>query len=174
MRWPRPLAGVLAVAAVTGCGAGSGLDALGVPLHRPVSQRELAGLPEARLLYPGSVVRRHVGADEHAQPGAAEPDPAYVGTVAVAPATPQRLHAWYDRQLTRRGFRAAPFYRASDQLQGWAWTAPDRIEQVQVALTAAGPVPAASPPGGSTYEVFVVDYRATGPPPPPPRSTGTR
>src|SRR4051812_23130240 len=103
----------LVVLFVAGCGSGDAVrvDRLGLPLNRPVTQQEVRRLPEAALLYPGSTLVRTVGMDERKQPGEAEPDPAYAGTVAIAPASAAALLAWYDRQLTARGYRRATYYK---------------------------------------------------------------
>lgn len=140
---------------------------MGLPLHRSVTQQELRRLPPAALLYPGSTIVRAIGSDEHEQSGEREPDPAFAGHVAVAPAAADALLSWYDRELTSRGYRRATYYQLAGQSTGGAWTAPGDREQVQVGVyaprsAAAGPIPR----GDVGYEAVLVNYRVTGPPPP--------
>lgn len=139
---------------------------MGLPLHRPVTEHELLARPESALLYPGSRLARRIGADEHGQPGDAEPDPAYAGVIATAPVTVTALLSWYDHALSARGYRRATYYRLSNQVNGAAWTVPDGREQIQVGIFASTSDIAGSAPGGNlAYEEVLVSYRVTGPPP---------
>jgi hypothetical protein len=75
----------VASAALTACGvAQPSVDGLGLPLHQPITEQQLRHHPQASLLFPGSRVIRRIGADERAQPGDSEPDPAYAGVLATA------------------------------------------------------------------------------------------
>jgi hypothetical protein len=143
-------------------GAGRAVDALGLPLHQPVTQAQLRAHPSLLALLPGSHVVRRVGMDERQPPGAGEPDPAFAGTIATTPATADALYAWYGRRLAAMGWAPAPYYRLSDQASGRAWTAPHGNEQVQVAVYREG-----GASGALRYEELLVDYRVTGPPPAP-------
>ncbi|MDQ1748596.1 MAG: hypothetical protein QOD07_2859 [Frankiaceae bacterium] len=161
----------VAVTAAAGAGCGGGtaprLDKLGLPLDRPVTQQEVRRLPDASLRYPGSAVVRVVGSDERKQVGEHEPDPAFAGAVAIAPVSVDVLLAWYDHQLTARGYRRATYYKLAGQPTGRAWTAPGNREQVQVGVYAAGSAATGPVPAGHVgYEAILVNYRATGPPPP--------
>jgi hypothetical protein len=158
----RASVGVASLGVLAGC-AGASVDALGIPLHRPVTERQLARLPQSHVLYPGSLVVRQVGSDERRQRGEAEPDPAYAGVVATAHASPAELLRWYDDQMRGRGYRAATYYRAANQSTGGAWTLPGNREQVQVGVLASSRATAAV--GVVTYQVVLVSYRVTGPPP---------
>lgn len=162
------LAAVCAFVAA-GCGGGTAApryDRLGLPLNRPVTQQQVRRLTEASLLYPGSVVVRPIGMDERKQAGEHEPDPAYAGNIAVAPASADLVLAWYDRQLTARGYRPATYYKLAGQSTGGAWTAPGSREQMQVGIYAPGnATPGPVPAGHVGYEAVVVNYRVTGPPP---------
>jgi hypothetical protein len=154
------LACCLAVACSSG--GGDAVDALGLPLHRPVTQAQLRAHPALLALLPGSQVVRRVGMDERRPPGADEPDPAFAGTIADVPASATALYAWYGHRLAAMGWRPAPYYRLSDQVSGQAWTAPHGNEQVQVAVYRSG-----GDNGALRYEELLVDYRVTGPPPAP-------
>jgi hypothetical protein len=155
----------VAGAALAACGAPpSAVDGLGLPLNKPVTEQQLRDHPQASLLFPGSRVTRRIGADEHAHPGDSEPDPAYAGVLATAQVAEASLIAWYDQQLTARGYRRAAYYRASDQDAGAAWTIPHSREQVQVGVYA--PSAGVSVVGSTLYEEQLVSYRITGPPPP--------
>jgi hypothetical protein len=159
----------VAAGALAACGPGrSSVDGLGVPLHQPVSERQLRSLPQSSLLIPGSQLIRQIGADEHAHPGDPDPDPAFAGVVATTTAPAAALLSRYDDELTARGYQRAPYYRPSDQVLGSAWTIPHSREQVQVGVYAAGAA-AAGNAGGTVYEELLVSYRVTGPPPPPSR-----
>jgi hypothetical protein len=156
------------VLVLAGCGGTPSVraDRFGLPLDRPVTQQELRRLPEAAMLYPGSRVVRAIGMDEHKQGGAEEPDPAFAGRIALAPATADALLAWYDEQLASRGYRRATYYKLAGQRTGRAWTAPGDREQLQVGIYPPGnPAPGAVPRGYTGYEVVFVNYRVTGPPP---------
>jgi hypothetical protein len=162
------VAAVVVAVAVAGCGgtAAPRVDHFGLRLDRPVTLQELRRVPETAMLYPGSTVVRSIGMDEHQQAGEHEPDPAFAGSIAVAAATADTLLAWYDEQLTSRGYRHATYYQLAGQTTGRAWTAPGDREQLQVGIYApassvVGPVPA----GHVGYEVVFVNYRVTGPPP---------
>jgi hypothetical protein len=156
----------LATAGLAACGSPqASVDALGVPLHQPVSEQELRRHPQSSLLFPGSRLIRQIGADEHAQPGGGEPDPAYAGVLATATVPTATLLTWYDRQLTARGYQRATYYRPSDQGAGGAWTIPRSSEQVQVGVYAA-PSAGVGTTGATVYEELLVSYRVTGPPPP--------
>lgn len=157
-----------AVLLLTACGGGGpGSDGFGVPLHHPVTRQELRTHPEAALLFPGSVRVRAIGADEHAQAGEAEPDPAYAGVVATASASAGELLRWYDQRFAARGYRRAPYYRQSNQSSGAAWSIPDSREQIQVGVYAPGALVAGAVAAGHiAYEELLVSYRVTGPPPP--------
>jgi hypothetical protein len=159
------LAAGLLVAA--GCGGSPArFDRLGLPLDRPVTQAELRRLPDANLMYPGSTVVRAIGMDEYKQSGEHEPDPAFAGSVATAPATADALLGWYDAQLTTRGYRRATYYKLAGQSTGRAWTAPGNREQVQVGVySRSEPTIGGLPRGDVGYEVVLVNYRVTGPPP---------
>ncbi|MDT4899715.1 MAG: hypothetical protein QOJ78_645 [Pseudonocardiales bacterium] len=150
-----------------GCGGpAAGVDRMGLPLHTPVTEGELVARPESTLLYPGSWLARRVGANEHAQPGGSEPDPAYAGVIAIAPVTVTALLTWYDHVLTARGYLPATYYRPSNQVDGAAWTAPNSREQIQVGIFASTSDIAGSAHGGYlAYEEELVNYRVTGPPP---------
>jgi hypothetical protein len=74
------------------------------------------------------------------------------------------LLAWYDQQLTARGYQRAAYYRPSDQDAGGAWTIPQSREQVQVGVYA--PSAGVGVVGSTVYEELLVSYRVTGPPPP--------
>jgi hypothetical protein len=159
---------VVSVVVLTGCGSGPAVrfDRLGLPSDRPVTQQDVRRLPDAALSYPGSTVARAIGMDERKQAGEHEPDPAYAGTIAVAPATVDELFAWYGRQLTARGYRPATYYKLAGQSTGRAWTAPGNREQVQVGVYPPGSAAVGSvPPGHVGYGAIVVNYRVTGPPP---------
>jgi hypothetical protein len=157
----------VATAALAACGPPqSSVDGLGVPLHQPVTEQQLRRHPQSSLLFPGSQLIRRIGADEQAQPGGGEPDPAYAGVRATATVPAATLIAWYDQQLTARGYRRAPYYRPSDQDAGGAWVIPHSREQVQVGVYAA-PIAGAGDAGATAYEELLVSYRVTGPPPPP-------
>jgi hypothetical protein len=156
------------VVVLAGCGGTTGprVDRFGLRLDGPVTQQELRRLPEPQMLYPGSTVVRAIGMDEHEQGEDVEPDPAYAGNIALAPATADTVLAWYDHQLAARGYRQATYYKLAGQSTGRAWTAPGNREQLQVGIyspgdPAAGPVPR----GYTGYEVVFVNYRVTGPPP---------
>jgi hypothetical protein len=152
--------------ALTACGAASpAVDGLGVPLHQPVTEQQLRHHPQASLVFPGSLPIRQIGADEHAHPGDNDPDPAYAGVLATTGVPSESVIAWYDQQLTARGYRPAAYYRPADQDTGAAWTIPHSREQIQVGIYA--PSAAASVAGSTTYEELLVSYRVTGPPPPP-------
>lgn len=167
IRGATPLALLALVATACGGNTAPRFDRLGLPLDRPVTQQEVRRLPEAALLFPGSTVVRAIGSDERKQAGAHEPDPAFAGTIAVAPAAAATLLAWYDHQLTARGYREATYYKLAGQATGRAWTAPGGREQVQVGVYAPGSTaPGAVPRGATGYEALVVNYRVTGPPPP--------
>jgi hypothetical protein len=156
----------VATAALAACGPPqASVDALGLPLHQPVSEQQLRLHPQSSLLFPGSRLIRQVGADEHAQPGGGEPDPAYAGVRATATVPGATLLAWYDQQLTARGYQRAAYYRPSDQDAGGAWTIPHSREQVQVGVYAA-PSAGVGTVGSTVYEELLVSYRVTGPPPP--------
>ncbi|MFL6136463.1 MAG: hypothetical protein ACJ74O_01505 [Frankiaceae bacterium] len=160
----RPLAALALIGCLaTACSKGdaTAVDALGLPVHRPVTKAELRAHGDLLVLAPGSRVVRRVGMDESKPPGADEPDPAFAGTIAVAPMRADALHAWYDSWLVALGYQRAPYYRASDQVAGWAWTAPHGNEQVQVAVYRPGNG------AGVRYEELLVDYRVTGAPPAP-------
>lgn len=160
--------GTLAVVLLAGCGGGSAarVDRLGLPLNRPVTQQEVRRIADASLLYPGSAVVRAIGMDERKQPGEHEPDPAYAGTISIAPASADVLLAWYGRQLTARGYRPATYYKLAGQSTGRAWTAPGDREQVQVGVYAPGnPAAGRVTAGHVGYEAILVNYRVTGPPP---------
>jgi len=154
---------------LTGCGGAPTtlrVDRLGLPLNQPVTQQEVRRLADARLLYPGSTVVRAIGMDERKQSGEPEPDPAYAGAIAIAPARADVLLSWYDHQLLARGYRRATYYKLAGQSTGRAWTAPGNREQVQVGIYAPGNSTAGSVPRGSIgYEAILVNYRVTGPPP---------
>jgi len=151
---------------VVGCGSAARFDRLGLPRDHPVTQQELRRLPVAQLVYPGSRIVRVIGSDEHRQAGDHEPDPAFAGTVAVAPVGTDALLAWYDERLTRQGYRRATYYKLAGQSTGGAWTAPGDREQVQVGIFAPGSGAAGPLPRGQLgYEAIVVNYRITGPPP---------
>jgi hypothetical protein len=140
---------------------------MGLPLHQPVTERELLALPESSLLYPGSLLARRIGADEHAQPSDHEPDPAYAGLIATTPVSATVLLAWYDQRLRALGYLRATYYRLSNQVDGAAWTVPKSNEQVQVAIFAStSQIVGAAPRGDLSYEELLVSYRVTGPPPP--------
>jgi hypothetical protein len=164
------LCAAVTAAAGAGCEGGRNaprFDRLGLPLDRPVTQQEVRRLPDASLRYPGSAVVRAVGSDERKQAGEHEPDPAFAGTVAIAPASVDALLAWYDHQLTARGYRRATYYKLAGQSTGRAWTAPGNREQVQVGVYGAGAAPTGPVPAGHVgYEAILVNYRVTGPPPP--------
>jgi hypothetical protein len=164
-RAPVAAALTVATAALAACGsAQASVDGLGLPLHRPVSEQQLRRLPQSSLLFPESEVIRRIGSDEHAHPGDHEPDPAYAGVRATATVPATTLVAWYDQQLTARGYRRAAYYRPSDQDAGAAWTIPHSREQVQIGIyTTTADVSVAGP---TTYEELLVSYRITGPPPP--------
>jgi hypothetical protein len=156
----------VATAALAACSSPqASVDGLDVPLHKPVSEQQLRRLPQSSVLFPGSTVSRRIGSDEHAHPGDHEPDPAYAGVRATATVPAATLMAWYDQQLTARGYRRAPYYRPSDQGAGGAWTIPNSREQVQVGVYAA-PSAGAADAGVIVYEELLVSYRVTGPPPP--------
>jgi flavin-dependent dehydrogenase len=139
---------------------------MGLPLHQPVTERELLAHPESSLLYPGSLLTRRIGADEHAQPSNREPDPAYAGVIATTSVSATVLLAWYDRKLSARGYLRATYYRPSNQVDGAAWTVPNSNEQVQVGIFASTSQIAGSAPRGElAYEELLVSYRVTGPPP---------
>jgi hypothetical protein len=170
----RPL---LASALVLGAGFGglaarcggvtASVDNMGLPLHRPITEHELRAHPESKLLYPGSRLARRVGADEHRQPDGGEPDPAYAGVIATAPATVTALLTWYDQELSGRGYLRATYYRPSNQVNGAAWTVPNSREQIQVGIFAStSDIAGSAPPGQLAYEEVLVSYRVTGPPPP--------
>ena len=153
-------------AALAACGAAPpAVDGLGLPLHRPVTEQQLRHHRQSALLYPGSRPIRQVGADEHAHPGDHEPDPAYAGVRATATVPAATLMAWYDQQLTARGYSRAAYYRPSDQNAGAAWTIPHSREQVQVGVYTA-PSADVGTVGSTVYEQLLVSYRVTGPPPP--------
>jgi hypothetical protein len=155
----------VAGAALAACGAGPpAVDGLGLPLHQPVTEQQLRDHPQSSLLFPGSTPIRQVGADEHNHPGDSEPDPAYAGVLATTAVPGPQLIAWYDQQLTARGYRPAAYYRPSDQDTGAAWTIPHSREQIQVGVYT--PSAAQSVTGSTTYEELLVSYRVTGPPPP--------
>ena len=155
----------VAGAVLAACGAAPpAVDGLGLPLHRPVTEQQLRDHPQASLLYPGSRPIRQVGADEHAHPGDSEPDPAYAGVLATTAVPEPELIAWYDQQLTARGYSRAAYYRPSDQDTGAAWTIPNSREHVQVGVY--GSTAGVSVAGSTTYEELLVSYRVTGPPPP--------
>ncbi|MCW2646619.1 MAG: hypothetical protein JWP07_2728 [Pseudonocardiales bacterium] len=174
----RPLlasALVLAVAAAAGCGdlaarrggVTASVDSMGLALHSPVTEHELRAHPESMLLYPGSRLARPIGADEHSQPGGEEPDPAYAGVIATAPATVTALLAWYEQALRARGYLRATYYRPANQVNGAAWTVPNSREQIQVGIFApTSDITGSTPPGQLTYQEVLVSYRVTGPPPP--------
>jgi hypothetical protein len=139
---------------------------MGLPLNTPVTEHELAARPESTLLYPGSRLARRIGADERAQPGGGEPDPAYAGGIATAPVTVTALLTWYDHALTARGYVPATYYRPANQVHGAAWTVPNSREQIQVGIFASTSDTASSTPDGDlAYEELLVNYRVTGPPP---------
>jgi hypothetical protein len=165
MRRAAAAAGLtVAIAALGACGPPqAAVDALGVPLHQPVSERQLRRHPQSSLLFPGSHLIGQIGSDEQARPGGGEPDPAYAGVRAMATVPGTTLLAWYDQQLTARGYQRATYYRPSDKDAGAAWTIPHSREQIQVGVYAA---PHAGPAGATTYEELLVSYRVTGPPPP--------
>jgi hypothetical protein len=156
------------VALAAGCGShAASVDGMGLPVHRPVTQRELLAHPESSLVYPTSRLTRRVGADEQAQPGEREPDPAYAGVIATAPVSATALLSWYDHTLTARGYRRATYYRQSNQVNGAAWTVPNSNEQVQVGIFGSTTdVADSAPPGHLAYQEMLVSYRVTGPPPP--------
>jgi hypothetical protein len=156
-----------AIVLAAGCGGHSAsVDGLGVPLDRPVTQRELLALPDSSLLYPTSHLIRRVGADEQAQPGDHEPDPAYAGVIATASVSAAALLAWYDRTLTARGYLRATYYRQSNQVDGAAWTVPNSKEQIQVGIFAStAEITGSAPHGSLAYQQMLVNYRVTGPPP---------
>jgi hypothetical protein len=155
----------VACAALAACGAPqASVDGLGLPLHQPVSEQQLRPHPQSSLLFPGSRLIRQIGADEHDQPGGGEPDPAYAGVLATAAVPGATLIAWYDQQLTARGYPRSAYYRPSDQDAGAAWTIPHSREQVQVGVYTASA--GQSVLGSTTYEELFVSYRVTGPPPP--------
>jgi hypothetical protein len=110
-----------------------------------------------------SLGSRQVGADEHNHPGDSEPDPAYAGVLATTAVPGPALIAWFDQQLTARGYRPAGYYRPSDQDTGAAWTIPHSREQIQVGVYT--PSAGQSIAGSTTYEELLVSYRVTGPPP---------
>jgi hypothetical protein len=157
----------VATAALAACGSPqASVDALGVPLHQPVSEQQLRLHPQSSLLFPGSRLIRQIGADEHAQPGDSEPDPAYAGVRATATVPRATLIAWYDQELTARGYQRAAYYRPSDQDAGGAWTIPHSREQVQVGVYTTPPAGSPASVGSTVYEELLVSYRVTGPPPP--------
>jgi hypothetical protein len=156
----------IATATLAACAPGqASVDGLGIPLHQPVSERQLRNLPQSSLLSPGSRLIRQVGADEHAHPGDSDPDPAYAGVVATTTAPAATLLSGYDDELTARGYQRAAYYLPSDQVLGGAWTIPHSREQIQVGVYAPGSA-AEGNVGGTVYEQLVVSYRVTGPPPP--------
>jgi hypothetical protein len=165
-RTPVAAALTLATAAPVACGsAQASVDPLGVPLHRAVSEQQLRRLPQSSVVFPGSAVVGRIGSDEHAHPGDHEPDPAYAGVRATATVPVATLLAWYDQQLTARGYQRATYYRPSDQDAGGAWTIPHSREQIQVGVYTA-PSADVGTVGSTVYEELLVSYRVTGPPPP--------
>jgi hypothetical protein len=156
----------VATAALAACSSPqASVDGLDVPLHQPVSEQQLRRLPQSSVLFPGSTVIRRIGSDEHAHPGDHEPDPAYAGVRATATVPVATLLAWYDQQLTARGYQRATYYRPSDQDAGGAWTIPHSREQIQVGVYTAASADV-GPVGSTVYEELLVSYRVTGPPPP--------
>ncbi|MDQ1750344.1 MAG: hypothetical protein QOE71_1400 [Pseudonocardiales bacterium] len=171
-RRPRLVSSALVLAAgccgfAAGCGSPeASVDSMGLPLHRPVTERELVARPESNLLYPGSRFARRIGADEHRLPAGGEPDPAYAGVIAAAPATDTAVLTWYDHALSARGYIRATYYRPSNQVNGAAWTVPNSREQFQVGIFAStADVTRPAPSGYCAYEAVLVSYRVTGPPP---------
>jgi hypothetical protein len=150
-----------------GCGhPAASVDSMGLPLHQPVTERELLARPESSLLYPGSLLARRVGADEHAQPSDHEPDPAFAGVIATTSVSATALLAWYDRRLSALGYLRATYYRPSNQVGGAAWTVPNSKEQVQVGIFAStSQIVGPAPHRDLAYEELLVSYRVTGPPP---------
>jgi hypothetical protein len=167
-RLGRLLLASSAMVLAAGCGApAASVDSMGLPLHRPVTERELLARPESSLLYPASRLTRRIGADEQAQRSEGEPDPAYAGVIATASVPATTLLSWYDHTLTDRGYRRATYYRQSNQVNGAAWTAPNSNEQIQVGIFAStSDIAASAPPGDLAYQEMLVNYRVTGPPPP--------
>jgi hypothetical protein len=158
--------GVSLVVGSAACGQGSAqaVDSSGLPTNRPVTEGDLQAFEVTHLVYPGSRLLTRVGADQTPTRPGEEPNPAYIGAILVATATSTQLYAWYDRQLTAKGYEPAPDYRLSSESSGQAWQIHKRL-QVQVGVfTPAGVPPAAAGeqnpagPGQIVYEALLVGY----------------
>jgi hypothetical protein len=158
---------LLALVGAAGCASSrpvATVDRFGLPLDRPILQRDLSTRPEAALAYPGSHRVTSIGSDQIAQSGGEEADPAYRGAIYTVAVTPTDLYAWYVRWLSARDYHPVTYYRLTDQLSGIAWQVSGGREQIQVAiynpkLLATDPhLPATVPRGALVYEELLVAY----------------
>ena len=148
-----------------GCGGrpSRAADASGLPTGRAITRADLVRLPASRLRYPGSKVLELVGGDQTPNGDPEDPDPAYVGAVLTAKATPEQLYAWYRSVLERRGFAPATDLRPADETSGQAWHFHHRL-QLQVGvldpalLRTDRDITAPSVKGEIVYQAVLVGY----------------
>ena len=71
----------------------------------PVTYRFVDSRPEAHLVYPGATVLASTGTTESSDPLEGLKNSAFAGAVLVTRDPPDQVYAWYQKQLSARGWK---------------------------------------------------------------------